>query len=56
MPFTYSIANGIGVGFISWVVMAAASGKARKVHPLMWGIAIVFALYFAREPISNLIG
>ena len=55
MPFTYSIANGIGVGFISWVVMAAAAGKARKVHPLMWAIAIVFALYFAREPISNLI-
>ena len=33
MPFTYSIANGIGVGFVSWVVLAAASGKAKAVHP-----------------------
>ncbi|QHN29992.1 NCS2 family permease [Gordonia amarae] len=54
MPFTYSIANGIGVGFISWVVLAAASGKAKTVHPLLWLVAAVFVLYFAREPISNL--
>ncbi|MBD0023636.1 NCS2 family permease [Gordonia pseudamarae] len=56
MPFTYSIANGIGVGFISWVVLAAASGKARTVHPLLWLVAAVFVLYFVREPISNLFG
>ncbi|MGC5248761.1 NCS2 family permease [Gordonia sp. DT219] len=56
MPFTYSIANGIGVGFISWVVMATAAGKARSVHPLMWLVAIVFVAYFARQPISDLVG
>ncbi|ROZ89409.1 NCS2 family permease [Gordonia sp. OPL2] len=56
MPFTYSIANGIGVGFISWVVMATASGKARTVHPLLWIVAAVFVAYFARGPISDLIG
>ncbi|AFA74961.1 putative permease [Gordonia polyisoprenivorans VH2] len=56
MPFTYSIANGIGVGFISWVVMATAAGKARTVHPLMWLVAIVFVAYFARQPISDLLG
>lgn len=56
MPFTYSIANGIGVGFISWVVMAVASGKARTVHPLLWIVAAVFVAYFARGPISDLIG
>lgn len=56
MPFTYSIANGIGVGFISWVVMATAAGKARTVHPLLWIVAIVFLAYFARGPISDLIG
>ena len=54
MPFTYSIANGIGVGFVSWVVLAAASGKAKAVHPLLWLVAAVFVLYFVREPISNL--
>ncbi|MEP9392927.1 NCS2 family permease [Gordonia sp. VNQ95] len=56
MPFTYSIANGIGVGFISWVVMATAAGKARTIHPLMWLVAIVFVAYFARQPISDWIG
>ena len=33
MPFTYSIANGIGVGFIAWVVMRSAAGKARDDQP-----------------------
>ena len=56
MPFTYSIANGIGVGFISWVVMATARGNARSVHPLLWGVAVVFVLYFARAPISDWVG
>ncbi|SDU58722.1 NCS2 family permease [Gordonia westfalica] len=56
MPFTYSIANGIGIGFISWVVMATAAGKARSVHPLLWLVAAVFVAYFARGPISDLIG
>lgn len=55
MPFTYSIANGIGVGFISWVVMATAAGKGRTVHPLLWIVAIVFVAYFARGPISDLL-
>lgn len=55
MPFTYSIANGIGLGFISWVVLAAANGKARTVHPLLWVVAAVFVLYFARGPISELL-
>ncbi|PXW31790.1 UNVERIFIED_CONTAM: AGZA family xanthine/uracil permease-like MFS transporter [Williamsia faeni] len=56
MPFTYSIANGIGAGFITWVVMATARGNARTIHPLLWVVAAVFALYFAKEPIENLIG
>ncbi len=56
MPFTYSIANGIGVGFISWVVLAAAAGRARTVHPLLWIVAGVFVAYFANGPISDLVG
>jgi AGZA family xanthine/uracil permease-like MFS transporter len=54
MPFTYSITNGVGAGFISYVVLQAVSGRARRVHPLLWGIAIVFAVYFALEPIKTL--
>src|SRR5699024_387423 len=53
MPFTYSIANGIGVGFITWVVLAAATGKARRTHPLMWLVAIAFVAYFAVGPITD---
>jgi len=55
MPFTYSITNGVGAGFVSYVVLQAVSGKARRVHPLLWGIAIVFAIYFALEPIKTLL-
>ncbi|HET6876365.1 MAG TPA: NCS2 family permease [Jatrophihabitans sp.] len=56
MPFTYSITNGVGAGFISFVVLKAATGKARQVHPLMWVVAVVFAIYFAIEPLKNLFG
>ncbi len=52
MPFTYSIANGIGAGFISFVVLRAVTGKARGIHPLMWGIAVLFLAYFAVGPIQ----
>ncbi|MDT4986596.1 MAG: adenine/guanine/hypoxanthine permease, partial [Micromonosporaceae bacterium] len=56
MPFTYSITNGVGAGFISFVVLRAATGKARQVHPLMWVVAVVFAVYFAIEPLKTLFG
>ena len=56
MPFTYSIANGIGVGFIAWVVMRSAAGKAREISPLLWIVAAGFVVYFARGWIESLIG
>jgi adenine/guanine/hypoxanthine permease len=56
MPFTYSITNGVGAGLISWVVLRAATGRARQVHPLMWGLSAIFAVYFAIEPVQNLLG
>ena len=54
MPFTYSIANGIGAGFISYVVLFAATGRARLVHPLMWVVAVAFVGYFAVGPLRSL--
>jgi len=54
MPFTYSIANGIGAGFISYVLLAAASGRARQVHPLLWGVAVAFVGYFVIGPLQSL--
>jgi AGZA family xanthine/uracil permease-like MFS transporter len=55
MPFTYSITNGIGAGVVSYVVLSAASGRVRRIHPLMWLIAAMFVVYFALEPIQQLI-
>lgn len=56
MPLTYSIANGIGVGFISWVVIRTLSGRWRDISPLMWVVALGFLVYFARGPIETLMG
>jgi adenine/guanine/hypoxanthine permease len=46
MPFTYSITNGIGAGFITYVFLKLVTGKARSVHPLLWLIAAAFLVYF----------
>ncbi|WP_200925259.1 MULTISPECIES: NCS2 family permease [unclassified Frigoribacterium] len=56
MPLTYSIANGIGVGFVSWVVVRAFAGKARTISPLLWIVAAGFLVYFVRGPIEALLG
>jgi AGZA family xanthine/uracil permease-like MFS transporter len=46
MPFSYSITNGIGFGFIAYVLIRASQGRVRDVHPLMWVASAAFALYF----------
>ncbi|MBX7431807.1 NCS2 family permease [Mycobacterium sp. Y57] len=56
MPFSYSIANGIGVGFIAWVVLRTAAGRFREISPLLWVVAAGFAVYFARAPLESIIG
>ncbi|MFI6762751.1 NCS2 family permease [Micromonospora sp. NPDC050417] len=56
MPFTYSISNGIGAGVITFVVLKLARGRAGQVHPLLYGVAGLFTLYFLRGPIESLIG
>jgi AGZA family xanthine/uracil permease-like MFS transporter len=56
MPFSYSIANGIGVGFVAWVVLRSATCRAREISPLLWIVAAGFVLYFARSWIESLIG
>ncbi len=53
MPFTYSITNGIGAGFISYALLKSTQGKGREVSPLLWVIAVLFVVYFAIEPIEN---
>jgi adenine/guanine/hypoxanthine permease len=43
MPFTYSIAEGIAFGFISYAVLKLLTGRAREVRPVIWAIAALFA-------------
>ncbi|MDZ5078323.1 NCS2 family permease [Nesterenkonia sp. HG001] len=56
MPFSYSITNGIGAGFITFVVIKVLRGKARAVHPLMYVTAVLFVLYFVSGPIQEALG
>ncbi len=39
MPLTYSISMGLAFGFIAHVLVMAATGRRRQVHPVLWGIA-----------------
>ncbi len=56
MPLTYSIANGIGAGFVSWVLVHALSGRGKTISPLLWIVAGGFVIFFARGPIETLLG
>jgi AGZA family xanthine/uracil permease-like MFS transporter len=46
LPLTFNISYGIGFGFISYVLIKLARGKPGEVHPLLYGVAILFALAF----------
>ena len=47
MPLTWSITNGIGAGFVAYVVIKVLAGRAAAVHPMMYLAALAFVLYFA---------
>lgn len=55
MPFTYSIANGIGAGFVAWVLIKTLSGQWKRVHWLLWVVSAGFVIYFARGPVEALL-
>ncbi|MCZ4118632.1 NCS2 family permease [Streptomyces sp. H39-S7] len=46
MPFTYSITNGIGIGFISFCVLRLAAGRGREVPVALYAVAAVFGFYY----------
>jgi AGZA family xanthine/uracil permease-like MFS transporter len=46
MPFTYSITNGIGMGFVVYTLLKLLAGKRREVHSLMLGASAAFVVYF----------
>ena len=47
MPFTYSIANGLAFGFITYVVMKLFTGKWKDIHPATALVAALFVIRFA---------
>ncbi|WP_338898974.1 NCS2 family permease [Streptomyces sp. TG1A-60] len=56
MPFTYSITNGIGAGFLAFVLIKTVLGRAKEVHWLLWGTSALFLVYFAIDPVQQLFG
>jgi AGZA family xanthine/uracil permease-like MFS transporter len=47
MPFTYSITNGIGAGFVAYVFIKLVRGKAGEIRPMMYTASVAFVIYFA---------
>ncbi|MEU6014621.1 NCS2 family permease [Streptomyces sp. NPDC047515] len=47
MPFTYSITNGIGIGFIAFSVLRVVAGRWREVPVAMYAVSAVFVFYYA---------
>lgn len=50
MPFTYSIANGLAFGFISYVVIKISTGKIRALHPATVLVAALFIIKYTFFP------
>lgn len=47
MILSYSISNGIAMGFIAYTIAMCAAGKAKEVHPTVWVLLVIFVIYFA---------
>ncbi len=56
MPFTYSITNGIGAGFVSYVFIKLIRGKGRELHWMMVLVSLAFFIYFCLDWIKKGIG
>jgi AGZA family xanthine/uracil permease-like MFS transporter len=56
MPFTYSITVGIGAGLVVYTLIKVVRGKSAAVHPLLWVVSALFVLYFAIEPVKQVLG
>ena len=46
MPFTFSITNGVGAGFVAYTVIQLLRGKWQEVHWLMYIVSAIFIWYF----------
>ena len=46
LPLSFSIATGIGVGFVLYVFLKTVTGQGRQVHSLLYTLAILFVIQF----------
>jgi AGZA family xanthine/uracil permease-like MFS transporter len=53
IPLTYSIADGMAFGFISYPIMKVFKGKPKEVHPIMWVLFVVFVFRFVAKAIID---
>ena len=56
MPFTYSITVGIGAGFVTYTLIKVVRGKANQIHWLLWLVSALFVVYFAIDPVKEMLG
>ena len=56
IPLTYNISYGIGLGFISYVLIKLFHGKAKEIHWLMWVVSALFIITFIMPLIQKLVG
>lgn len=54
MPFFYSITDGLAFGFIAYVVIKLAKGKAKEIHPLMYVIVGLFVLKYIISALTTI--
>lgn len=53
MPFAYSIAEGLAMGFVAYAVIALFTGRARKVHWMMWVLSVFFVVHFIAQTLQG---
>lgn len=46
MPLTYSISDGIALGFIVYPISMLAAKRGKEVHPLMYVLGVIFIIFF----------
>ncbi|MEV7751247.1 NCS2 family permease [Streptomyces griseofuscus] len=56
MPFTYTITTGVAAGVISYTAIKVAQGRAREIGAFMWGLTVIFLVYFALHPVESWLG
>jgi AGZA family xanthine/uracil permease-like MFS transporter len=56
MPFTWSITNGIGAGFVTYVVIKVLEGRARRVHWMLYLAGAAFVVYFLLPLVERRLG